>query len=531
MNSDNGHLRDSPRRSPLMLGLVIALCIGGALARMVYVEEFPFPIHNDETSSIVDGIRHFMPGQRGGWALFGSAFGGHPNLSYWLSAIPSRLIGEVTLWSARLGASIFGTLSMILFALFASKAFGRTVGIFFLVLILPYHFHVHFSRTAFPYIHALVGMAAVSLAFVWYVERPAIGRALVVGVLMGLAALTYPATHVLPAAIACAVMLGVLPRLVRERGGWKGSIDTLLMTGAFIVGILISLSPEIVHAMRYGYTSRLSSTFIFHPHNIKHLSPFVGIPKPTPFDVLLFNLWRTCDIFYKADSAEQYQFNDNPLPVWGAALGVVGALVLLWRSFKLQPIPIYIVSTTLFTIIASALMVEGNFSPHQIVLALIIPLAMAIGWKALLDLVRCKHVAMVGVVTGVLGVAWVWWNWEFYNMVVSPLRSRLGRIPNYILRLPIDKEGVTEVLGVAFHNVGPNESYYQLIYPNSRQVQLSKETSADQIYQRVSEGPGRVVILEDMDNLSNVEAVFKAHGRDVQVFVYPNMPVGFLYVK
>ncbi len=180
MNSENGQLPERPQRSRLVMSLVLVLCIAGALVRMVSLENFPFPIHNDETASIVDGIRHFMPGQRGGWALFGSAFGGHPNLSYWLNAIPSRIIGEVTLWSSRLGAAICGTLSMIIFALFVLRAFGRKVGLFFLVLIVPYHFHVQFSRTAFPYIDALLGMATVSLAFVWYVERPTLVRALVV---------------------------------------------------------------------------------------------------------------------------------------------------------------------------------------------------------------------------------------------------------------------------------------------------------------------------------------------------------------
>jgi len=531
MNSEHRPLRASPQRSRPVVWLVVALCVVGALIRMVNLEDFPFPIHNDETSSIVDGIRHFMPGQRGGWALFGSAFGGHPNLSYWLNAIPSRIIGEVTLWSSRLGAAICGTLSMVIFALLVFRAFGRNVGLFFLVLIVPYHFHVHFSRTAFPYIDALLGMAAVSLAFVWYVERPTLVRALVVGILMGLAALTYPATHVLPGAIACGVVFGVYPTLIRERGGWRATRDTVLMTIAFIVGIGISLTPQILHAMRNGYTSRLSSTFIFQPHNITHLSPFVGIPNPTPFDVLIFNLWRTLIIFYKADSAEQYQFNDNPLPVWGAALGVIGALVLLVGCFKRRPIPIYIIATTVFTIVASALMVEGPFSPHLIVLALIIPLAIAVGWGTLLDIVRCKRVALVAVATGVLGVAWTHWNWTFYNTVVDPERSRLGRIPNYILRLPIDKKRVTEILGVASHHVGPNESYYQLIYPNSTQVQLDRATTAEHISQRLRERPGSVVILEDMDDLAKVESVLKAHGRDVQVFTYRNMPVGFLYVK
>ena len=96
-------------RTPTTMAAVVLLLVMGALVRSLYLTHFPMQVHNDESGSTLDGISKFVVGE-GGWALFGSAFGGHPNLSYWLSAIPGRLLGEFSLWTSRLGSALSGTL-------------------------------------------------------------------------------------------------------------------------------------------------------------------------------------------------------------------------------------------------------------------------------------------------------------------------------------------------------------------------------------------------------------------------------------
>ena len=90
---------------------------------------------------------------------------------------------------------------------------------------------------------------------------------------------------------------------------------------------------------------------------------------------------------------------------------------------------------------------------------------------------------------------------------------------------------MTEIIGVAAHNIGPNESYYKLIYPNSTQVQLARDLSVEQVLQKVAQGRGGVIIVEEEESMPGLEAGLKNNGKAVQVFRYPNMPVGFLYAE
>jgi hypothetical protein len=164
-------LRGEERRGASLAALTcIVLLAVGVIARSAYLSHFPMQVHADESSSVVEGVSKFVVGE-GGWALHGSAFGGHPNLSYWLTAILGRIVGELSLWSARLGSALSGSLSLLLFTLFVWQVFGRRVGLFFLVFAVPFHLHVHYSRTAFPYIHAVFFAALVSLAFARFTKE------------------------------------------------------------------------------------------------------------------------------------------------------------------------------------------------------------------------------------------------------------------------------------------------------------------------------------------------------------------------
>lgn len=135
MSSFSSQSKAEKRATVAFVGVVVCLLVVGAMMRLWNLNEFPQQVHNDESTSIVDGIMHFMPGGRGGWALFGSSFGGHPNLSYWMNALPSRVIGEVSLWSARMGSALAGTLSLVLLALFVCKAYGVEWGYSFSSLL------------------------------------------------------------------------------------------------------------------------------------------------------------------------------------------------------------------------------------------------------------------------------------------------------------------------------------------------------------------------------------------------------------
>lgn len=520
-----------PWRSVLWLLSITALLILGAFIRLWDLAALPAQVHNDESSSIVDGIMHFMPGGRGGWALFGSAFGGHPNLSYWLNALPSRLIGEVSIWSSRLGAALAGIASLVALTLFVSKAFGRRVAIFFLIFIVPFHWHVHFSRTAFPYVHALLGMGLVSYALSIFLSAPSLMRALLTGISMGLAALAYPATHVLPAAIAVAVVIRTWPDLSKRNGFKRGSFNFIALVVCFVVGLSVALLPHVIYSFRYGYTSRLTSTFVLHPHNIRHLAPQTGIPNVSVPEVVWFNMKRTAKIFYAADTAEQYQFHQNPLPLWGAILATLGAVIMLFGVFRRDAVAAYLITTSALSFLASGLMVEGPFSPHLILFAAIIPISMAVGIDRLLSWIRIRQVALVGLVGTGLLIVWTDWNLHFYQQVVDPQRSRLSQMTTYLLRLPIDTRGVTTIVGASDADVSPNESYYKLFYPLSKQIQLGKGADVSKILDIVAAGAGPAVIVVDERRCDELRGELARSGKIAQLFRYPKLSVAFLYLN
>lgn len=510
---------------------VTCLLFVGAFVRFWNLADFPQQVHNDESNSIVEGIMHFTSEGRGGWALFGSAFGGHPNLSYWLNALPSRVLGEVSLWSSRLGSATAGTLSLVILTLFVVKAYGRRVGIIFLVFIIPYAFHVHFSRTAFPYVYALLGMAVVSYAFVGFLKNPSKRSALITGVMMGLAALAYPATHVLPAAIAAAVVLSVWPDLIKKKGAARGSVAFVTMSLSFILGVIITLTPHLIYTYKYGYTSRLTQTLIFHEHNLRHLGPQTGDPKVTTAGIVWFNMKRTAMFFYSGDTGEQYQFHENPFPLWGAALAALGALVMVAKAFRRDPVAIYLVVTAIATFVASGLMVEGNFSPHLLLFAVITPLGMALAFDKLLNWIRIRHVALVTVVTGAVGLLWAHWNWEFYNRVVSTERSRLTRAVTYLLRLPINTREVRTIIGAAGVEVYPHESYYKVMYPQSQQFKLADNAPAGEIARLVTQGGGPAVVIENEGEAGPLQQELEKMGKKVEKITRPQFPAVFLYVQ
>lgn len=240
---------------------------------------------------------------------------------------------------------------------------------------------------------------------------------------------------------------------------------------------------------------------------------------------------RTARIFFSGDTAEQYQFHENPLPLWGACLAALGALVLIAKAFRRDPVAVYVVVAGIASFVASGLMVEGNFSPHLILFAVIIPLAMVLALDTIAGWARLRYIALLVPVAVVVGVVWADWNWKFYNRVVSTDRSRLTRAVTYILRLPIDTKEVTTVIGAAGVDVYPNESYYQLMYPRSKQFQLGKDASVAQVVELVAKGQGPAVVVEDEGSVAQVQQEFEKLGKKVDSYRYPQFPAVYLYIQ
>ena len=507
-------------------GAALALLLVGTLVRVLMLNDIPYWIHNDESQSAINGVARFVRGE-GGWALYGSAFGGHPNLSYWLSAIPARIVGELSLTTLRMGAALAGIGSIVLLTICIAKAYGRRTALFTLLFITPFHIHLHYSRTGFPYIQAVLFFGLVTLAFLSFIKTPGWKHALLVGCTMGLAALAYPATHVLPFAMGAALLLGNL-----SSQGARGKLTSRgKYAVAFVAGVLITMGPQLVYSYEHGYSSRLRQTFILLDHNVTHLANVAEKPDMGRLGALLFNCKNTLEFFWWRDKGEQYQFERSPLPLWGWVLALMGVATLMKQARNRDVLAIYLVSTGLLTFASSALMVEASFTPHLILLAALIPVALALGLERFLAWDKLHTTSRKVGALCVLAVAWFYWNYTYYEEVVSPDRDRRTNADMRIMRLPVEHASVKAIISAASVDARLNESYYTFMYPSASTRPLPKESSPQQVVDTALQSGGPTIVFEDPADASAVQELLTKAGKRVETFRYPRVDAVYMYVR
>lgn len=444
--------------------LFVILLIASGIVRTVNLAEYPLQIHNDESATGI-AIRVFLT-PNGPWALKGSSFGGHPNFGFWLSSIPSQLAGEITLWNIRFASAVMGVMSIVLMALAVKLAFGGRAALLFLVFAAPYHLHVHYSRTAFAYNHALLAGGLFFWSFVRFGRYPSRINATLVGASVGVCMLVYAAAHVLPPATVAAF---VMAALIKKTRGMQinQSVAKCLSLGAFmLLGFLIVFGPQLHEWIFHGYSSRASTQMIFSPGSRKHLEASVG-HKLTEWELISNSFWQTWKFFYREDSAGQYSFRTRPIDLVGAALALCGLIVLCVRAIKGNMMALLSVFAAILTVAGSMMMVEANFSPHFVLFALLTPFAMAVGLETILQLLVRGRAVWTFIIALAVGSWWSWWNFNYYQRNME--NSSRGRHV-WLLHLPIDTFSVRSITNFSAQPEDLGESFFELIYPGSKRA-------------------------------------------------------------
>jgi hypothetical protein len=518
------------KRWKLLVGCaVIVLLIGAALIRCMYLTHFPMQIHNDEASTVARGYR-LVESWTPYTILSGSLFGGHPSFGFWLASIPTQLTGEDSVWTLRISSAICGTLSLLFFWLFVKRGFGPRMALLFLLFATPFHLHVHYSRTGFIYVHAILLAGLISWAFAMFVTSTSARTAFFTGLTMGLGMLVYPATQVLPIAMVLAVLFGVMPSTAKASVLWKSPKLFLSVMTCGILGLLVSFGPQIFYIYYNGFLSRLGSTFILQPHNIKHLASMMKEPSMAPLDIVWFNILQTAKFFYASDSGEQYNFIESPIPWWIAPIVIAGFLATLLRALKREVLPIYLISIAFLTFVASALMVEGNFSPHLVLFSLLIPFALAAGADLIFFTLFTRYPFVRTVALCSIGAVWAQWNWYYYQRVVDPFRSRITNTETWLVNLPVDTASVAHLIDLSNHDLNLEESTIALAFPKAVGFAGSPEKPTENVPKVLAERGAPAVILVDLPHGAAVEKVLRDAGRTVQRFEYPRLRVSFIYV-
>ena len=359
------------------------------------------------------------------------------------------------------------------------------------------------------------GIAFVTWALARVARTPSARNYLLLGILTGLSVLAYPATHVLGPAIIGAVIVQQLLTSAAPRnliGALRARMGSII---AALIGFTLAAGPQIYFWTTRNYESRARSQLIFLPGPRKHIEYSLGGPA-TDWDIILFNLKHTLLFFWAGDKAAQYGYTGAPLGPIMSWVAVTGGLVLIFHAARKHLVSTYVILACIATLVGSVLMVEGSFSPHLIIFALIMPLACAIACDTAWRCIRITQPYLVAPCMLLVGAWWAHWNYEFYETSVK--RWKLYRV-TYILNLPIETRKVKTLLSLTNTPESLGESFYVLTFPNATRTTLQPpQDEADIIVAQGAKTGFPALAIIELDREASVVGKLTAAGHNPQIF-------------
>ncbi len=302
-----------------------ALLLVAAVLRTGDLAMLPFPLHNDAMSCGLEARRFLGSGEARG--LFTAGWYFCPSLGFFLTSLPMRLFGD-DLIGLRMGSVVLGLASLVGGGLLVRALFGRVPALLWLVLTVPYHWHLQLSRSGHHYVQAVaatVWVLALTVAAA-RTRRPVwLAGA---GVVLGIGLQTYYAVRLVPLllvvwAAAWAASGRAGPRLTAR------AAEVVLGFALLVVAPLLPYYLE--HPRAFGY--RTDQVLVLGDQAARHVRGQVG--SASTVDVLVHQAARTAELWTRGgDTSMQYGFRGAFMPpvLWPAVLlgGVIGA-VAVWR--------------------------------------------------------------------------------------------------------------------------------------------------------------------------------------------------------
>lgn len=444
------------------------------LARALYLEEIPAYIHNDESATAVYITPPFFSDPRDPIMWGQNNYGGHANFGAWVASLFIRAFGGKTLWAIRMGSVVCGVLSIIFTALFVRSWLGLRAMVFFVMAVVPFHLHVHFSRTGFIYMQAALFIGLVAYLFGRLVRRPTIGSGVLLGIATGFSLMVYSATYVLVGALAIGVLAALASKSTRTylKNGWI--VKSLAISGAIVVGALLVLGQLLYHAYTDGFTSRFSQQSIFRDEVRKEFSARVG-HEASSLEMFRSYLWDTVCFFWDGDASGQYGLAGAPFEVVSGIIVLAGLAILLYRCCRMDPFALFIATLGLGTVLGSSCMIERNFAPHFIAFGLILPMLAALTLDNVFRFKYLNSPVFTAITALALFVPWAGWNYTRY----SAFDEQKRHLDTFVLHLPIQREHVKTIVNYTPFITDLSESFYMLRYPQAKGLKLGESPPAD----------------------------------------------------
>jgi len=433
---------------------VVVVLLAAALLRAVAIEHYPIVLHNDEMNCLIEA-RGFLESNI---ALFDIGWFNCPNLGFFLTSLPLRVLGP-TLLGLRLGSAFLGLVSLIATYLLVRRLFGVRPALLLLLLTTPFHWHLHFSRTGFHYMQAASLTAVAVLLFAIAVDRRSPVLFGCAGVMNGIAWQTYYAAWFTP------LILGgwAFARLLSDREKGKIAVKGFAVS---MVLFIVTLAPLLAFYVKLpdGVTSRPNAVFLLSDYNRQHVTHSFGTADPAKLLAISASDLGRLLVGEVGDSSRQYGLQGrfiDPflLPLLLAGLAYALTLVLrpggqlLWIWF-------------LGSMIAGGLLtIDAPFTPRLIGVTTIVLLFPALLIDRILKVLRLagNRWLMAGsyAALGVILVCSSWWNLHT-TFIRYPKMSGVSN-RDYIVRLATDLGNVRTIVNFSDRENFGHEAYQALL--------------------------------------------------------------------
>lgn len=271
-------------RRAAAIALVIVLLVAGLL-RLPYLGSAPPGLNQDEAANAWNAYCLLKTGrdQVGTpWPIFYlRALGENRSTLFVYVLLPFQAIGGLNIWTTRLPAALGGVLTVLLTYWVVARLFGRGCGLVAAAFLALSPVHIQLSRwgheASIVPLLTLAPLAALLWAGFPLDDRsdpqPRPGRAVLAGLLTGVACYGYPAVRLfLPVFLAAGALLTgrACRRLTRTRGG-------MLALVGFLVAVTATLGPLVYEHMAEPDVigKRARATWVWSPGD----SPVVRVEK------------------------------------------------------------------------------------------------------------------------------------------------------------------------------------------------------------------------------------------------------------
>jgi 4-amino-4-deoxy-L-arabinose transferase-like glycosyltransferase len=487
---------EQPRWRRSEIFVLAGILLAATFLRVVALDDYPVALHNDEMTCMIEA-RGFLGKGPG---LFGVGWFNCPNLGFFLTSLPLRVLGQ-TLFALRLGSAILGLLSLVAVYLIARRLFGVRPAMLLLIMTTPFHWHLHYSRTGFHYMQAASLTAIAIWLFVLAFDRRSPALFGCAGVVTGIACQTYYAAWLTPIIL----VTWVASRALSDRAHVKTAMKGLVVTIVFLVVTLAPLLSFYAEMPDYA-TSRPSNVFLFSEYNKHHVADAYGTTDSRR--LLVKNAGRLLGFFFGGfgDSAHQYglqhQFIDPFLLLFFTS-GLAYSLTLI-RTPGGQLLWIWFLGTV---IAGGLLTIDAPFSPRLIGISPIVMLfpALLIDWILRLPWIGTSHwrtVGFMGVAT-LLITGSAWWNLDM-TFVRYP-KEHFYHARDYITRLAIDLRWVRSIANFGPPELFDHQAYTALIPHIDRQNIDTWAVPYETVADLIEPLPSRTLVIAHLNDADFIE--------------------------